>query len=143
MWSQRRTKMNMHPSWSDMALSEFGKTHGYCPLCATYHDLYTDSGLLYCIANDINLSGWDVSLYNLLATSPESVDINMYNDVRNRLVKNKLVRTLPIIIERRAALLQRIRKAEQPQTQEVKVVVQQPKFSGGYWNRVADYMGLP
>lgn len=89
------------------------------------------------------MSGWDLTLYNKLATNPQSIDINEYTDVKYRLIRNKLIKTLPMIIERREALISRVEKAKEDNVKEVKVIVQQPRFRGGDWNRAADYMGLP
>ena len=127
-----------------MELNAFTKTHGYCPLCATYHDLYADSGLIYCVLNDIQLTGWDINLYSKLSTDPSSVDINEYSSVGDRLIRVKLVKTLPIIVERRIDLLGRIEKRQVAKTQPI-VIVQKnigPPLEKGYWNQVADYMGI-
>lgn len=138
--------MNIHSSWSDMELGSFTKTHGYCPLCATYHDLHADNGLIYCVFNDIQLTGWDINLYNKLATEPSSVDINQYASVKDRLIRAKLVKTLPLIIERRVDLLRKVasEKAKPQQQQQPIVVVQENQFPTNkrYWNRVGDCLGL-
>lgn len=140
--------MKMHKSWTGMDLKSFATTHGYCPLCASYHDLHTYGQLIYCTLNDVELTGWDLNLYNKLATEPESVDINGYNSIKDRLIQRKLVRTLPLIIERRADLLQKIQMENQKQkVQVVEKIVEVPaprqRPRKGDWNAIADYMGLP
>ena len=60
------------------------------------------------------------------------------------MIRVKLVKTLPIIVERRIDLLGRIEKRQVAKTQPI-VIVQKnigPPLEKGYWNQVADYMGI-
>lgn len=139
---------NLHNSWSDLEWKTFQTVHGFCPLCCTYHDLFVDRALYYCPQNDVDASGWDAGLYNKLITSPQTVDINEYNDLKYRTMKAKLLKTLPFMIQKRTALDAQIEtaksKSQKVIVERVRPVVinRQPMYDQGYWNRVADSFGF-
>ena len=143
--------MNIHPTWQDLEWQKFKKTHGFCPLCASYHDLYVDSGLVYCIQNDVGHSGWPADVYQKLCVNPMSFDINQYNDMKFRTLKQRLILTLPTIIEKRTKHDRRIEEQER-ETQQPQVIVQEvirevpaapvrPRFDRTYWSRVSAVLG--
>lgn len=140
----------LHNSWSDMEWRTFQTVHGFCPLCCEYHDLFLERNLYYCPQQNVNDSGWTAELYNKLITSPQSVDISQYSDVKYRTIRSTLLRTLPFMIENRAKLDSKIEsaknKASNPQViiQKVQPLVlnRQPVYDQGYWNRVADSFGF-
>jgi len=102
--------------------------------------------MFYCIHNDVSLSGWPADVYQQLCVNPLSFDINKYNDLKFRTLKQRLIAALPLIIEKRTQLEASNKQLEQqPQQQvivkevvrEVPSVPLRPKFDRRYWSRVS------
>lgn len=136
----------LHSSWSDMEWRTFQTVHGFCPLCCEYHDLFLERNLYYCPQQNVNDSGWTAELYNKLITSPQSVDISQYSDVKYRTIRSTLLRTLPFMIESRTKLDAKAQPRQVIREVVVQKVVQpldtHPKFDRNYWSRVGAVLGL-
>lgn len=135
--------VDMNANWCFFDWKNFAQTHGYCPLCSTYHTLFLDNELYYCPANLVKMSGWTYDLYIKLTTNPYCVKISEYNKPEDKSLKELLLKTLPLIIERRALAIEKVeeykRKTQRPQV-IVRESVQKVNFpkDKGYWNRVSE-----
>lgn len=134
--------IQMHKSWVDLDWRSFQHIEKFCPLCDKTHTLFLDAGVFYCPLNSVELSGWDINLYQKISGDPRDVDLSVeYQEVKDRVVRKMLLKTLPIMIDhfhrRDAERDRRFMESLEPRVIE-RVVQKKPEFDRTYWNRVAN-----
>ncbi len=89
----------IHASWNNFDWKKMPQSQGHCPLCNTKHNLINYKNKKYCIYNDIDNSGWDIKVYDILCNNLDEA-LNKLADC-GAIVFRKLQKTVPMMIQKK------------------------------------------
>lgn len=89
----------VHASWNKLDWQKMPQNQGHCPLCNAKHNLINYKNKKYCTYNDIDNSGWDIKVYDILCNHLDEA-LNKLADC-GAIVFRKLQKTVPMMIQKK------------------------------------------